>query len=204
MLGVDGSTGAGGANVMIRSELRRKFESLRAAAQRVGSPAPTWPLGEERLPSGADLRLAIRRTLRVGERSGTELEDLGVQAAVRHWTTRDDVLAGNIDLLAKAAELLSGMQSYVLRDVSMEGVQHGGEDVIVATVETRGIEWLDVAVDGWARSSQATHDGHNRIVAHRPAGRPAQVLELCGHRLKEGERTLVARRKIILDRTARA
>lgn len=204
VLGTDGSTGAGGANVMTWSALRKKFEGVRAAAQDVGTPVPSWPLGEQPLPLNADLRVAIRRTLRVGKRSGTELEDLGVQPSVRHRMTRADVLASNIDLLAEAAELLRGMPSYTLQVRTVQDGRKGDGDAIVAKVVTCGIEWLDVAVDGWASGSQVTHDGENRITARRAPGKTPQVLELCGYRMGEEGRLLVARRKLDLSRPARA
>lgn len=204
VLGTDGSTGAGGANVMTWSALRKKFEEVRAAAQDVGTPVPSWPLGEQPLPLNADLRVAIRRTLRVGKRSGTELEDLGVQPDVRHRMTRADVLAGNIDLLAEAAGLLRGMPSYTLQVRTVQDGRNGGGDTLVVKVVTCGIEWLDVAVDGWASGSQTTQDGENSIKARRAPGKAPQVLELCGYRADEGERRLVARRKLDLGRLARA
>jgi C-terminal processing protease CtpA/Prc len=201
VLGTDGSTGAGGANVMTLSALRRKFEGVRAAAELVGTPVPNWPLGEEPLPLNADLRVAIRRTLRVGKRSGMELEDLGVKPDVPYQMTRADVLAGNVDLLREAAELLRGMPRYVLKELTVQGGRHG-DDPIVAKVQTSGIEWLDVNVDGWASDSQMTKEGKNPITARWKPGTVPQVLELCGYRMEKGEPSLVARRRIDMAKLA--
>jgi hypothetical protein len=80
ILGVDDNTGAGGANGWRHGLLR----ALLAADP--GSPyAP--------LPGGADMRVAIRRTLRVGKSAGTPVEDLGVEPDERHRMTRRDVLS---------------------------------------------------------------------------------------------------------------
>jgi hypothetical protein len=52
------------------------------------------------------MRVAIRRTLRVGPQAGTEIEDLGVEPDVTHATTLNDLLNNDADLLKKAAEML--------------------------------------------------------------------------------------------------
>src|SRR3569833_2220785 len=63
IIGVDDNTGAGGANVWSYSLLQ---SFLKPDTREV-------PM----LPGGCDLRIAIRRTLRVGASTGTPLEDLG-------------------------------------------------------------------------------------------------------------------------------
>ena len=70
ILGVDENTGAGGANVWTHG-------LLAALLNEPPPPDPTSPY--EALPNGANLRVAIRRTLRVGELAGTPVEDLGIQ-----------------------------------------------------------------------------------------------------------------------------
>ncbi len=92
ILGVDGNTGAGGANVFTHQLLRRTLP---------GAESPLEPL-----PKNAAMRVAIRRTTRVGDNAGLPLEDLGVQPDHIHRMTRDDVLSGNRDLIAAAATLL--------------------------------------------------------------------------------------------------
>ena len=92
ILGVDNNTGAGGANVFRHSLLRQVL------------PGPNSPF--KSLPGGADMRVAIRQTTRVGENNGLPLEDLGVTPNQVHRMTRDDVMEGNRDLIATAAALL--------------------------------------------------------------------------------------------------
>ncbi len=93
ILGVDDNSGAGGANVWSYTLL-----------QNLLNPQPG---AITTLPGGCDLRIAIRRTLRVGANWGMPLEDLGVVPDKRHYLTRRDVLSQNQDLIAHAASLLS-------------------------------------------------------------------------------------------------
>jgi DNA/RNA endonuclease G (NUC1) len=92
ILGVDSNTGAGGANVWTIDLLR----------QMLGGTGTL-----EQLPRGGDMRVAIRRTLRIGPQAGTEIEDLGVEPNLPHRMTRNDLLRNDVDLLNAAAELLS-------------------------------------------------------------------------------------------------
>ncbi len=55
------------------------------------------------------MRVAIRRTLRVGEQSGTPEEDLGIQPDSRHAVTKDDLLKANKDLIDAAGRILGNM-----------------------------------------------------------------------------------------------
>ena len=82
VLGVDDNTGAGGANVWTHGLLK--------ALRRPAAATPRPPYAP--LPRQADMRVAIRRTLRVGALAGTPVEDLGVAADARHEMTRRDVL----------------------------------------------------------------------------------------------------------------
>ncbi len=98
ILGVDDNTGAGGANVWTHGLL---------AALLNEPPPPDETSPYVALPNGANLRVAIRRTLRVGKLAGTPVEDLGVKPQETHQMTRADLLEGNVDLLNKAGELLA-------------------------------------------------------------------------------------------------
>ncbi len=93
IIGVSENTGAGGANVW-------DYETLRFFLSSKETPFKPLPLG-------ADFRVAIRRTTRVGPRSGQPLEDLGVQPDVLHRMTLRDVLEGNADLIEHAAQILA-------------------------------------------------------------------------------------------------
>lgn len=98
ILGVDGNTGAGGANVFTHGFLVDLF-----------AHQPDSPLRS--LPKGANMRVAIRRTIRVGENVGLPLEDLGVVPDQIHRLTRNDVLNDNEDLINVAAAILAQVES---------------------------------------------------------------------------------------------
>lgn len=129
VLGVDGNTGAGGANVWNHSLL----------AQALPGPASVY----KPLPKQAGMRVSIRRTLRVGKRAGTPVEDLGVIPDVRHFTTRNDLLNGNVDMINAAARLL---REGALRDLSVD-VQVETPRISHVTASVRGMDRLDVYVD---------------------------------------------------------
>jgi Peptidase family S41 len=91
VLGVDPSTGAGGGNVWTHRNM-----------------VAGWPGGPfEKLPGKAQLRVAARRSLRVGADAGRPVEDLGVDPDVDYHMTENDLLNGNADLLDFAASILA-------------------------------------------------------------------------------------------------
>jgi hypothetical protein len=193
VLGTDGSTGAGGANVVALSSLRKRFERIKEAAAFIGNDPPKWPLGEEskELPRKADLRIAIRRTLRVGKRSGLELEDLGVRPDQHHAMTLGDLLDGNTELIAAAVKLFRDKPSYYLQ---AKIVQEHDCSSITVDITTRGIDRLDVFANGHPITSQPVSDGDNQIKTSWPAGKVR--LRLLGYATQNGRVKLVAARKI--------
>jgi len=148
ILGVDRNTGAGGANVWTHALLSRFFAA---------SDSPPSPFQD--LPNGAGMRVAIRRSLRVGARAGTEVEDLGVTPDVFHKVTRDDLLNANVDLLEAAAAILATMPVYVLE----AAVVSNADGRLTLDVETRNLDRLDVFADGRPQYSQEISDGKSRV-----------------------------------------
>jgi C-terminal processing protease CtpA/Prc len=184
ILGIHNRTGAGGANVVTHSRLRKACEA--AGARDLLST----------LPAG-DLRFAIRRTLRVGANAGTELEDLGVRADIAYQRTRNDLLGDNADLIRKAAGLLaqSGKPFYRLRE-TIGSVKRSG-NTVTAEIETRNFTRLDLAVDGWTGPSLQVRDGVHQVSAGLPPSGTGKILELRGF---DDASQLVAARKVPLDR----
>jgi C-terminal processing protease CtpA/Prc len=131
ILGVDGNTGAGGANVWTHDLLSDLFPA--------DGRSPYRPL-----PGNTSMRVSIRRTMRVGASSGTPLEDLGVQPDHRHEMTRDDLLAENVDLIATAGELLAGLP---VRELTVGEISASTEGLQV-DMTTVGIDRLDIYADG--------------------------------------------------------
>ena len=169
VIGTSANTGAGGANVWEYAEL---LEAM---------PDELRPL-----PRGASLRVAMRRCVRVGRRAGDLLEDLGVVSDRIHKLTRRDVLEGNVDLLATAAQALTERP---LRAFSAQGTAvDGGIDLLLRTT---GLDRLDVHVDGRPRHTLDVTDGERTVhVALATPGRHA--IELRGYAAGE----LVARRAL--------
>src|SRR5215217_7161693 len=143
ILGVDDNTGAGGANVWTHGLLK---------ALRDIPPDAETPYAA--LPRQADMRVSIRRTLRVGKRAGTPVEDLGVRCDVRHEMTRRDVLENNVDLLDAAGALLAGQ---TVRRLRLTPSLAGG--TLTLQLTTGGIDRVDVYVDGRPRGSSDVSDG---------------------------------------------
>jgi hypothetical protein len=156
VLGVDGTTGAGGGNVW-------KMANLLGSLPTEEDP-PFRPL-----PGGADLSLVIRRVLRVGPNAGAPLEDYGVVADERHEMTRNDIMNNDADLMSTAAELL-------IRGTPRRfGIALSEADgKLTATFEALGIDRADVVVDGRPRLSVDLGDNPGPVVVPG-AGTPKRV-----------------------------
>ena len=153
VLGVDPNTGAGGANVVEHGELLQ-----------------TWTDGPLRaLPAGANFRVALRRSLRVGARSGQPVEDLGVVPDALHDLTVRDVLGGNEDLMAHAGRILATLHP---RRLTATAALDG--DKLRLTLDTLGLDSVDVYVDGRPLASAKVSDGANEVLLAAAAG-AAQV-----------------------------
>jgi peptidase S41-like protein len=143
ILGVDDNTGAGGANVWRHGLLR----SLLA-----GDPGSPYAA----LPKGADMRVAIRRTLRVGKIAGTPVEDLGIVPDERHRMTRRDVLEDNIDLLEHAGRMLVAQPSRTLGITVRRAAAGSG---LTIDIRGAGVDRADIYLDGRPRASADMIDG---------------------------------------------
>jgi hypothetical protein len=140
ILGVDDNTGAGGANVWTQGLLATLLNEP-------PPPDPTSPC--EALPNGANMRVAIRRTLRVGELSGTPVEDLGVRPDATHQMTRSDLLEGNVDLLDAAGALLAAMPN---RRLGVTTALSG--TTLTVGLDVDGIDRVDLYLDDRPISSE--------------------------------------------------
>lgn len=178
ILGVDANTGAGGANVWTHGLLQALLDV----------PAPADPdTPYKNLPNEAGMRVAIRRTLRVGEQSGTPVEDLGITPDSRHALTKDDLLNANKDLINAAGNILKNMPVRLLKVTT----SRAGSTLTIQTT-TAGISRLDTYIDGRPMESQDINDGTHSINVDLPAG--ATLLELAGYKDNE----YVAARKLQL------
>ena len=82
--------------------------------------------------------VSVRRAVRSGDAEGTLIEDVGVPGQ-RYEMTRDDLFAGNRDLIERCYELLAA-QPYTRLDVSRRGT--------TLTADTIGLDQLDIYVNG--------------------------------------------------------
>lgn len=159
VLGVETNTGAGGANVVTHDDLRTDW-----------ADGPLRPL-----PKGAQMRVALRRCLRVGTRSGQPVEDLGVIPNELHDLTRRDLTEDNADLMEAASRLLAGKTPRVLTAAAADPV--GGERKL--TVTTKAVASVDVYLDGRPVATAATADGRTDITI--PAGTSGSILRVEGY-----------------------
>lgn len=178
ILGVNGNTGAGGANVWDHGLLRFLMEGA----------VPPGPYSE--LPNGANMSVAIRRTVRVGQHAGTPVEDLGIIPNKQHPMTRDDLLNDNVDLINEAASLLAAKP---VRQLSVE-VNPGAGSTRNVIATTRNISRLDVFINGRPQQSVDV-SGATTQFAVAIASSGVSLLELHGFDGSE----LVASRRIVLS-----
>lgn len=190
VLGTSGNTGAGGANVWWYQDLVNAVKD---------SPhSPFKPL-----PRGADMVLAVRRSIRVLRHAGRPLEELGIVPDQRYYMTRRDVLGSNDDLIRRAAKILAKKPVYALsvrplaRTEGTRGIVVTARSKVKPPERGKNISRLDVYVNGRPYKSLDAKDGS--IQARRIA------LGKSGHRriellleARDGTNNLVAvhRRKL--------
>ena len=163
ILGADGNTGAGGANVW-----EHRFF--------VSDVLPGSKSVYKALPKGAGMRVSIRRTLRVGRRAGTPVEDLGVIPDERHFTTREDLLNDNVDLINKAGSMLATIVP--VRSMVVD-VQSASPAQATVVVDTSGMSRLDAYLDGRPIQSVDVQGGQTTFNVATPAD-GQQTLEILG------------------------
>ena len=157
VLGVHASTGAGGANVW-----EHRFFVSDILPGRV----------YQALPNGAGMRVAIRRSLRLGKRSGAPVEDLGVESSNRHFMTKRDLLENNVDLLNKAGELLAALPA---RELVVDIKPQAGS--LVVSVRAMGVTSVDAYFNGRPMQSVELERGQGSVTLPKPAS-PDTWLEI--------------------------
>jgi hypothetical protein len=135
------------------------------------------------------MRVAIRRTLRVGAQAGTELEDLGVVPDELHSMTRDDILKKNVDLMEHAGQLLASMP---VVQMAIK-VAAGAGDTLKIQVDTQNIDRLDFYLDSRPQRSEPVSAQANSVAVEM-TGKGGKVLQLQGFQQDK----LVAARRVAL------
>ncbi len=131
------ATGAGGANVWQYDDLRKAL-----AGTAIALPPLTGGIG---------LSFAFRRATRAGPSEGLTIEDVGV-AGTRYAMTRNDLLAGNGDLLLRCVALLRQQATSAMT----VAIDKPGRKV---TFGARGLDRIDGFVDGHPVGSFAVAEG---------------------------------------------
>jgi hypothetical protein len=129
ILGCHGNTGAGGANVW---EYASNLQGLALQPNPFGA-----------LPRGIRMRVAIRRSTRIGAQAGVPLEDLGVEPNERYFISRNDLLDHNADLIARAAA--------ILKDLPLQGLTIAtatAPPTPQVTVTASNLDRVDILVNG--------------------------------------------------------
>jgi hypothetical protein len=171
ILSAGGRTGAGGANVWDHELLQQVL------------PASKNPFSP--LPKGASFRVSVRRVIRAGTHQGVPLEDLGVQPDQLHRMTKNDVLNSNVDLIAKAAQLLAALPNVTL-GVQVGSAVSGKRNV---TLTTKGLDRVDVTVDARPRGTIDVADGTATVEIPDPG---AGKHDIAARGFKSGELRAVA------------
>ncbi|HSB11100.1 MAG TPA: S41 family peptidase [Blastocatellia bacterium] len=140
ILGTSDNTGAGGANVWWYQDL---INAVRHKPQ-----SPFKPL-----PKGADMLVAMRRSIRVGKHAGRPLEELGIAPDHRHYMTKLDVLERNQDLIARAVSILKKKPVYSLSAKLLErngsrGLTFSASSKTGPHSSSKRISRLDIYLDG--------------------------------------------------------
>jgi C-terminal processing protease CtpA/Prc len=156
ILGCHSNTGAGGANVWDHADLLEHLDV---------SPNPFTAL-----PGEAGMRVAARRSTRVGTRSGVPLEDLGVVPDERYYMTRADLLDHNVDLIARAAEILAGKLSFALQ------LGPGAAPLSKLRVTSKNIDRVDLIVDGRPALSKDVTTGTMDIALPTPVKSGSRIV----------------------------
>jgi C-terminal processing protease CtpA/Prc len=174
ILGVDQNTGAGGANVWEHSLLKDILAGTKYELKT--------------LPLGSNMRVSIRRNVRVGEHAGTPIEDLGITPKIAYNMTGRDLLEDNADLIKKASEILAEIPVRQL-----DAMISNQADSLEIELTTLGISRADIYVDGRPVLSQNVTDGTNKLSIKSPENSSEQI-DIIGLMGSE----VVATRKVFL------
>jgi hypothetical protein len=152
VLGTSDNTGAGGANVWWYQDLRNAVKD-----------SPRSPF--KPLPRGADILLAVRRSIRVGSHAGRPLEELGIIPDQRYYMTKRDIMKSNEDLIARAAVILARKPIYRLTATAIE-TKPGLQAIVISAAskvrrvdQRKRIARVDIYVDGRPVNSFTARDG---------------------------------------------
>lgn len=213
VIGIDPTTGGGGANMWNHRDCVDMSES--------GGDLRFLPGGAI---SGAKMRYAVRRCTRVGQNHGFAIEEEGVASDVVYNLTRDDLLKADVDLLRFVAGLLKDEPKprFAVRlrcdgasiDVSSVDVEIPVDrpDVRLAleieTDITDGTVEHQLLIDGTVRASVQSDGGRAELPVRRHANQPFELGVMSYFVTDEGERRArpfaAFKRRVVLNEPTRA
>jgi hypothetical protein len=135
IIGVDDTTGGGGANVWFYREHLLKF-----------LPDSEATMDSSEWPHSINLQFAARLVQRNRKNQGVPIEEIGVRTPEdnRYQMTRRDLLESDVELLRYATNALASRPHYDL-DVFNE-IDNNGKSII--RVSSLHIAWLDMLING--------------------------------------------------------
>ena len=155
ILGTSDNTGAGGANMWYYDDL---INVLGKKSKSFFKP----------LPRDSQLQIAMRRSVRVGQRDGRPLEELGITPDHRHYMTKRDLMNQNVDLVRKAARLLESKPAYSLTVKPVKGkiaLSITASSKVRPRDHRKRISRIDVFVNGRPQKSLSVRGGNlNRTI----------------------------------------
>jgi C-terminal processing protease CtpA/Prc len=163
------ATGAGGANVW-------DYADLRSALAGSSLQLPT-------LPDGIGLSLSYRRATRSGPSEGLPIEDIGI-AGSAYAMTRDDLLAGNRDLIAHCIALLQQQPASRL----VASLDRPSRTV---TVTTAALSRLDAMFDGHPGSSTAVSGNATTTIGYPPGTTTVELTGWSGSHVRQRRRIAI-------------
>lgn len=150
ILGTSDNTGAGGANMWTYDDLIKVLGR--------GGKTKFKPL-----PNKDTFQLALRRSVRVGEREGRPLEELGITPDFRHHMTKNDLMNKNADLVRRAAGILATRPLYHLSVLPLIGRSRALRVTASSKVRPRDrrmrIDRVDVSLNGRPHKSLKARNG---------------------------------------------
>jgi hypothetical protein len=172
VLGTSDNTGAGGANLWWYKDLINAF-----------GKHPKSPF--KPLPRGADMLVAVRRSIRVGRHAGRPLEEFGIVPDRRHYMTKRDVLESNDDLITRAARILMKKPRYALSAKAFTSAE-GSRGIVISAASKieradsgKNISRVDVYLDGRPYKSFDAEDGSihaKRVALRRKRSKKTELL----------------------------
>jgi hypothetical protein len=182
VLGVDETTGAGGANVWDYSYIAKLLhDPQHFPRQHAGS---------------ASLRFAVRRVTRVGQNSGVLLEDLGVKVDQIHNMTRRDLLHRNVDLIEHAGKIL---KKRPVQRLIVEKLRPGTVGIGYENLHRIDVYLDDRPLQASLNVKRSSDLKYRALPLRRKIVGSARELRLQGFRLNpQGQPELVAASRLVL------